>query len=240
MHGDRTSPARASPTPTSPGPGGLGEGEVTITYAGHSTYLIDTPAGVRIATDFSGVYGGNPLPRVVTMNKAHRTHFTDFPDAGNRIRAARLEPGRRPGKHALVVDDVYIRNVPTDIRGGGELRQATAIRSSSSRSPASASAISAICTTGWRTRNYGAIGRLDVVMVPVDGGMTQSLDAMTEITDAAAFVDRAADAPPLDADRRIPRHDGRGLRRRVPRQPLADVSLRNLPDRPTIVVLEGV
>ncbi|HMQ58413.1 MAG TPA: hypothetical protein PKE65_07685, partial [Rhizobiaceae bacterium] len=27
---------------------------VRITYAGHSTYLIDTPAGVRIATDFSG------------------------------------------------------------------------------------------------------------------------------------------------------------------------------------------
>ena len=28
--------------------------EVTITYAGHSTYYIDTPGGVRIATDFSG------------------------------------------------------------------------------------------------------------------------------------------------------------------------------------------
>lgn len=40
-----------------------GEGEVVITYAGHSTYLIDTPAGVRIATDFSGVYGGSPAPK---------------------------------------------------------------------------------------------------------------------------------------------------------------------------------
>src|SRR5580658_1735998 len=28
--------------------------EVAITYAGHSTYYIDTPAGVRIATDYSG------------------------------------------------------------------------------------------------------------------------------------------------------------------------------------------
>ncbi|TIM04969.1 MAG: Zn-dependent hydrolase, partial [Mesorhizobium sp.] len=33
------------------------DGDVTITYAGHSTYVIETPAGVRIATDFSGVYG---------------------------------------------------------------------------------------------------------------------------------------------------------------------------------------
>src|SRR6266404_7232206 len=30
--------------------------EVAITYAGHSTYYIDTPAGVRIATDYSGAY----------------------------------------------------------------------------------------------------------------------------------------------------------------------------------------
>ena len=28
--------------------------EVAITYAGHSTYFIDTPGGVRIATDYSG------------------------------------------------------------------------------------------------------------------------------------------------------------------------------------------
>src|SRR5688572_25600909 len=58
------------------------EGDVTITYAGHSTYVIETPAGVRIATDFSGVYGYDPLPRVVTMNKAHRTHYSDLPDQG--------------------------------------------------------------------------------------------------------------------------------------------------------------
>jgi len=43
---------------------------VTITYAGHSTYIIETPAGVRIATDFSGLYGTEPRPDIVTMNKA--------------------------------------------------------------------------------------------------------------------------------------------------------------------------
>ena len=41
--------------------------EVTITYAGHSTYYIDTPGGVRIATDFSGAYTTGRLPDVVTM-----------------------------------------------------------------------------------------------------------------------------------------------------------------------------
>ena len=32
--------------------------EVAITYAGHSPYYIDTPGGVRIATDYSGAYVG--------------------------------------------------------------------------------------------------------------------------------------------------------------------------------------
>ncbi len=54
--------------------------EVAITYAGHSTYFIDTPGGVRIATDYSGAYQIGRLPDVVTMNRAHSTHYTLFPD----------------------------------------------------------------------------------------------------------------------------------------------------------------
>src|SRR6266849_6383112 len=58
--------------------------EVAITYAGHSTYYIDTPGGVRIATDFSGAYRTGRLPDVVTMNRAHSTHYTLLPDVARR------------------------------------------------------------------------------------------------------------------------------------------------------------
>ena len=54
--------------------------DVAITYAGHSTYYIDTPQGVRIATDFSGAYGTGRLPDIATMNRAHSTHYTLYPD----------------------------------------------------------------------------------------------------------------------------------------------------------------
>ena len=54
--------------------------EVQITYAGHSTYFIDTPGGLRIATDYSGAYQVGRLPDVVTMNRAHSTHYSLFPD----------------------------------------------------------------------------------------------------------------------------------------------------------------
>ena len=54
--------------------------EVEITYAGHSTYTIDTPGGLRIATDYNGAYQVGRLPDVATMNRAHSTHYTLFPD----------------------------------------------------------------------------------------------------------------------------------------------------------------
>ena len=50
------------------------------------------------------------------MNKAHRTHYTDFPDPGIEYVLRGWNPDGGPAKHALVVDDVYIRNVTTDIR----------------------------------------------------------------------------------------------------------------------------
>src|SRR5581483_11365765 len=90
--------------------------EVTITYGGHSTYFIDTPGGVRIATDYSGAYQIGRLPDVVTMNRAHSTHYTLFPD--KRI-AHVLHGWRDDGQPAQIserIGDVFIRNVTTDIR----------------------------------------------------------------------------------------------------------------------------
>ena len=158
------------------------EGDVTITYAGHSTYIIETPAGVRIATDFSGVYGYDPLPRVVTMNKAHRTHFSDLPDPGIEHVLRGWNPDGGPARHAVVVDDVYIRNVTTDIRnwGGGLERDGNSIFIFE---------VAGLCIghlghlhTRLSDAQYGQIGRLDILMVPIDGGMTQSIGSMTEIT----------------------------------------------------------
>jgi len=217
------------------------EGDVTITYAGHSTYVIETPAGVRIATDFSGVYGSNPLPRVATMNKAHRTHFSDYPDPGIEYVLRGWNPEGGPARHAVVVDDVYIRNVTTDIRNWGSdalERDGNSIFIFE---------VAGLCIghlghlhTGLSDSQYGQIGRLDILMVPIDGGMTQSLGSMTEIatrlyssmilpmhrhsTPLAEFTGRMGDGFAVEF------RTGRSLK----------ASLKTLPRRPTIVVLEGV
>jgi L-ascorbate metabolism protein UlaG (beta-lactamase superfamily) len=216
------------------------EGDVTITYAGHSTYIIETPAGVRIATDFSGVYGYDPLPRVVTMNKAHRTHFSDLPDPDIEYVLRGWNPDGGPARHAVVVDDVYIRNVPTDIRSwGGELeRDGNSIFIFE---------VAGLCIghlghlhTGLSDAQFGQIGRLDILMVPIDGGMTQSLGSMTEITTrlySSMILPMHRHSTPIGEFTSM-MGDGFKVEFRPSRS--LKVSLKTLPDRPTIIVLEGV
>ena len=216
------------------------EGEVKLTYAGHSTYIIETPAGVCIATDFSGVYGGDPLPRVVTMNKAHRTHYSDMPDPGIEYVLRGWNPEGGPAKHGVVIDDVYIRNVPTDIRdwGGNLERDGNSIFIFE---------VAGLCIghlghlhTRLSDAQYGTIGRLDILMVPIDGGMTLSLPAMSEIADrlhSSIVLPMHRHSTPIGEftgmmgdEFAVEFRDSRSL----------DVSLRNLPSRPTIIVLQGV
>ncbi|KRA00481.1 Zn-dependent hydrolase [Mesorhizobium sp. Root157] len=216
------------------------EGEVSITYAGHSTYVIETPAGVRVATDYSGVYGSSPLPDVVTMNKAHRTHFTDLPDPGIAHVLRGWNPAGGPARHALVVDDVYIRNVSTDIRGwdGGMERDGNSIFIFE---------VAGLCIGHLghlhhrlEDAHYSAIGRLDVVMVPIDGGMTLSLNAMSEI---AGRLYSSVVLPMHRHATGISEFLGRmgsGFAVEFPDSRTLKVSLRTLPQRPTIIVLQGV
>ena len=80
------------------------------------------------------------------------------------------------------VDDVFIRNVPTDIRSGGAME---ADGNSIFIFEVAGLCIGHLGHLHHRLEDahYAAIGRLDIVMVPIDGGMTQSLANMREITD---------------------------------------------------------
>src|SRR4051812_3021955 len=58
----------------------LNNDEVRISYAGHSTFMVESPGGIKIATDYNDYVKPRALPDIATMNHAHSTHFTDFPD----------------------------------------------------------------------------------------------------------------------------------------------------------------
>ena len=223
---------------------------VTITYVGHSTYQIETPGDVVIATDYNGVYRPPRLPTVVTMNRAHTTHYTLSPDPRIQHVLHGWSDDGGPAKHAVTVGDVYIRNVPTDIRnfryygfGRGDLD----LPMQKDGNSIFIFEVAGLCIGHLGHLHHkldeshiAAIGRLDVLMVPIDDSVTMTIDGMADI------VKRLRSSIVLPMHRLgTPLSDFVG---RVRGQFEVDlkgdrsfsVSLETLPKAPTVVILDGV
>src|SRR5215218_11523544 len=94
----------------------LNPDQVRFTYVGHSTFLIESPQLVRIATDYNDYVRSPVLPDIVTMNHAHSSHYTDRPDPAIKYVLRGWAGNEQPARHEVQVKDVHIRNVPTNIR----------------------------------------------------------------------------------------------------------------------------
>ena len=212
--------------------------EARITYVAHSTFRIEDATGLKIATDYAGFAGPNVVPDVVTMNHAHATHFTIAPDQ----RIPHVLPGwgkdGEPAHYNLQIGETIIRNVTTDINNqwAGYEPDGNSIFIFE---------MAGLCIGHLgrlhhllRDQHYAEIGRLDVLMVPVDGGHTMSVEEM------AMVVSR------LQASVILPMHwFGEGtlqrflseVRGRFPVERLAKssltISLNTLPAQPTVTVL---
>ncbi|WP_101067418.1 MBL fold metallo-hydrolase [Roseovarius salinarum] len=216
----------------------VAEHTVRIRYIAHASFLIRTSDDVSAVTDFTGFVGNADfIPDAVTMNHAHSTHWTAHPDPAidHVLRGWSDAPGG--AAHHLDLGGMLIRNVPTDIRrGAGREENGNSIFIFEAAGLCIAH-LGHLHHEPTRAQ-YAAIGRVDVVMAPVDGGYTMPLPAMIRVLKR------------LRASVVIPMHwfTGRTLRAFVDgmRDDFAvvdegahrlDVSLRSLPSRPTIVVL---
>ena len=95
--------------------------QVNLKYLGHSTFLLESPKGITIATDYNDYIAIAPAPTVATMNLAHDTHHSMRPDPNIKHVLKGWNP--TPGKaqiHDLTLKDVRIRNIPTNIRTFGD------------------------------------------------------------------------------------------------------------------------
>ena len=96
----------------------LAADQARISYIGHATFLLESPQGVRIATDYNDYVRPAVIPDIATMNHAHDTHYTDHPDPAIKyvLRGWSETPGK-PAIWDVQYRDVRVRNVPTNIRG---------------------------------------------------------------------------------------------------------------------------
>jgi L-ascorbate metabolism protein UlaG (beta-lactamase superfamily) len=258
-HAQAPAPGKVAPdlclamaeAPPKRGPGGLSIpslvhraqlkiGETRISYVGHSTFLLETQRGVRIATDYNDYVRPAVIPEIVTMNRAHSTHYTNNPDPGITHVLRGWNPDGGHAQHDISLDDVRVRNIPTNIRsyGGGTDTWGNSIF---------------VFETGnlcighlghlhhtLTTQQLAQIGQLDVVLVPVDGSFTLDVQGMMEVL-------RALKAPLM-----IPMHyfSSYTLERflhearphfevEMAEVPTTVVSRATLPKTPKILVLPG-
>ena len=214
---------------------------VRIRYIDHSQFLIATAGGLGAVTDYNGWLGETDyVPDVVTMNNSHSSHWTAAPDRGIPNVLEGWRQGDAPAEHYLDLGEMLVRNVTTNVRGFGD---GMIVDNNS----IFVFEVAGLCIGHLghlhhepSDEDYAALGRVDVLMAAVDGGMTVDLPTMTRIVERLRssvvipmhwFSGYSLDAFLAGIDRQVfdVVRDG---------EHTLDVSLRTLPDRPTIVVLD--
>lgn len=160
----------------------LNSDQVRINYIGHSTFLIESPQLVRVATDYNDYVKPPMLPDIATMNHAHSTHYTDNPDPGIKHVLRGWAENEKPARIDVTYKDVRVRNVPTNIRSwttGGTERHGNSIFIFEMANMCIAHLGHLHHTLNQQQLNE--IGRVDIVMVPVDGTLTLDGEGMLEV-----------------------------------------------------------
>jgi L-ascorbate metabolism protein UlaG (beta-lactamase superfamily) len=214
--------------------------EVRITFVGHSTFLIESPGGIKIATDYNDYVRPDVIPDVATMNRAHSTHYTLYPDPAIKHVLRGWGDGDQPAKHEVQIGDVWLRNVATNIRdwAGGTIYNQNSIF---------VFEVAGLCIAHLGHLHHtltpahlDALGRIDVVLVPVDGSFTLNTEGMAEVLKQ------------IDAPLAIPMHifgeltlqrflEKMGQYYKAERHPSASIMLsrKTLPKERTMLVLQG-
>ncbi len=153
--------------------GGAPAGHVKLTFSGHSTFLIETAQGVKAVTDYNDFVRPDVLPDLITMNTGHSTHSTDNVDPAIKHVLRGWNPsGVGVVRHNVREKDLRVFNLPTNIDSGYF----------------GSSSIFVFEAAGVCIAHFGNIrhaldddrarrmGRIDIMLVPVDRWITASFD----------------------------------------------------------------
>ncbi len=156
--------------------------EIGLTFIGHSSFLIESPQGVTIVTDYNDYVRPRIVPTIATMNVAHTTHYSASPDPRIKHVLRGWNPtGAAPARHELAEQDVFVRNIPTNIRSweGGTRVNGNSIFIFE---------VADLCLVHLghlhhelTREDLGIMGEVDVLMVPVDGSVTMTQAEMVQV-----------------------------------------------------------
>ena len=212
---------------------------VRIEFVGHSTFVIESPQGVRVATDYNDYVRPRRLPTIVTMNNSHDTHYSYSVDEGIAHVLRGWDPAGGIARHNVSVKDVRVRNVPTNLAEfGGRWRNGNSMFVIESQG---------LCIVHISHLHHVLsedqlrdLGRIDIAFAPIDGMWTMSHQELFEVLGeikpmlvipmhygsmggVQAFIARAKAKWP------VRHHDG----------PAIELSFRDLPRKTEVLFLAG-
>ncbi|PLL11377.1 Zn-dependent hydrolase [Tabrizicola sp. TH137] len=164
----------------------IAPGKVRLYYTGHGSVAIHSSDRVMAVTDYTGIgFGEVWLPDVVTMNDTMRLQSTDSPHPRiPHVLKGWPDAEGRPADHHLDLGSLMVRNVTTDTRGtaGQGMRP--------DGNSIFIFEVEGLCIGHLGALQgmpddsaFAAIGRLDVVMVAVEGPNRPSRAEMLAILD---------------------------------------------------------
>ncbi len=149
------------------------KGAVNVTFIGHSSFLIETPQGASAVTDYNGVHTPPFAPDIVTMNFSHETHYTDEIQDGVKQVLRGWKPGGGMARHDVRYRDLRVFNLPTNIGEYGDM--------GTNHNSIFVFEISNLCIAHIGHLHHEltrdqllALGRIDVLFVPIDGSSTMT------------------------------------------------------------------
>ena len=152
---------------------GLQSGQLSVTFVGHSTFLIRSPQDIRVITDYNDHFRADLRPDIITMDVRGRSHSTNFisPNISHVLRG--WTEALTPQRHDVTLKDVRVYNLPTNIMDFGA-------------GFSNFSSVFIIQSQGLCIAHMGhlqhvldqqalsGIGRIDVLLIPIDHRITQS------------------------------------------------------------------
>lgn len=213
---------------------------VRLTFLGHASFLIESAGGISAVTDYNDDVVPPYTPDIVTMDNAHRRHFSPDPDPGIAVVLRGWRPMDGAIRQDVTLGDMRVRSIPTSVYGRRER-------------DSDGSAIFVFEVAGLCIAHLGhlhqpitdqllaELGTIDVALVPIDGVWTMPQEEMLA---AARRIGASVLIPMHYPNQGVLRHflaltwDNYRLWVRDSPRPVT-LSRASLPRRPTVLVLRS-
>jgi L-ascorbate metabolism protein UlaG (beta-lactamase superfamily) len=207
-----------------------------VTYLGHSSFLVETPGGASIVTDYNDQYPPLRKPEAATMSNSHHLHSSDTIDSVVTLPLRGWDPAGGIAKVDVKVKDARVFNVATNFSEFGGVKT-------------NGNSIFVVEAAGLCVAHLGnlrhmldrntlkALGRIDVLFISADGSWTLSHpDALKLIRQIGPAI-----VIPMQYDNMGPEFFGSAARQVFPVKVLDTnhliVSRKTLPKRTEVVFL---